>query len=94
METFERLAKKHVTEIIGYVERHRDLRTEDDDELTAAVITEISRGKVTVNDIFQSFNEVLEDEFAGFYKALEVAQETNATTLQQELAASVEAYAS
>ena len=94
METFEALAKKHVPDIISYVERHRDLRDETEDALTEAVITEISRGKVAVNDIFQSFDEVLEEEFAGFYKALEVAQETNATTLQQELAASVEAYAS
>ena len=93
METFEALAKKHVTDIISYVERHRDLRDETEDALTEAVITEISRGKVSVNDIFQSFDEVLEDEFAGFYEALEAAQETDKATLQHELAASVEAYA-
>lgn len=93
METFEALAKKHVTDIICYVERHRDLRDETEDALTEGVITEISRGKVSVNDIFQSFDEVLEDEFAGFYEALEAAQETDKATLQHELAASVEAYA-
>ena len=93
MTTFEDLAQKHVNDIISYVERHRDLREPDETALTEAVITEISRGKVSAEDVLQSFDEVLDERYAAFYEHLNERYAQNPKFYQSELALCVEAYA-
>lgn len=93
MDTFDALVKTHIGDVISYVERHRDLREPDETALTEAVITEISRGKVSAEDVLQSFDEVLDERYAAFYEHLNERYAQNPKFYQSELALCVEAYA-
>lgn len=93
METFDALVKTHIGDVISYVEQHRDIRADDAAALTQAVISEISRGKVSAEDVLQSFDEVLDDRYAAFYEHLNERYAQNPKFYQSELAQCVEAYA-
>lgn len=88
LDTFERLVKAHPQQVIDYIADHRMVSDTVD-----AAICEITGGRVNVEDVMQSFDEVLQDEYAGFYEALNTAYAGNEATFRQELAACVEAYA-
>lgn len=88
MTTFESLVKRHPQDVIDYISDHRLVENS-----VEAALCEITGGRVNVEDVMQSFDEVLQDEYAGFYEALNTAYAGNEATFRQELAACVEAYA-
>ena len=91
-QIFDRLVKAHTQDVIDYVVRHRDIRAQDDDEEVQQVLAEITAGRVNAEDVLQSFDEVLDQEFAFAFELLNAEYAVNPQKWQRELAECVEAY--